>query len=126
MYEKSIPAWKSLLTLMIIALACMGAFLFTIDETCRSNIALRQPLYPNARIVEASHNLFRLRAMGETRMTLQSPDDEETVREWFRQLTLELLRTEQFRGIATVEYDVRAAEDGQGTLIFLYSECGSS
>ena len=113
MYEKTTPAWQSLLTLLIVALACMGGFVFTVDEVCRSNIALRQPLYPDAEIIQTTYDLFRPRAMGETRMTLRSADDEETVREWFRQLTLELLRTEQFRGIATVDYSVRPAEDGE-------------
>ncbi len=125
MYPKATPVWKSLLTLILFSLACMAVFVFSIDETCRSNIALRQPLYPNAEIIETTYDLFRPRAMGETRMTLRSPDDEETVMEWFRQLTLDLLRREEYRGLATVDYSVKPAEDGTGSLIYLYSECST-
>ncbi len=124
MYSKPTPLWKVFFFMLLGIFACMALFLFAIDEVCRTNIATRQPLYPDAEVVSSTHSLLRPRAMGITRMTLSTPDEEESVRQWFRDLTLDLLRRGEFRGIASVEYRVRSASEGAGTLIDLYSECG--
>ncbi len=124
MYHKSAPVWKVLLIMVGCTVACMGIFVFSLDEVCRANIAMRQPLYPNAEVITTEYSLLRPRAMGITRLTLATADDAETVRQWFRDLTIDLLQKGEFRGIASLNYHVRENPEGEGSLIDLYSECG--
>lgn len=124
MYHKTTPLWKVLLIMVGSTVACMGVFVFSLDEVCRANIAMRQPLYPNAEVMTTEYSLFRPRAMGITRLTLATADDPETVRQWFRDVTMDLLQREQFRGIASLNYQVHENPEGEGSLINLYSECG--
>lgn len=122
MYPKRTPAWKALLILFGSVLLFLGALVFAADEVCRTNIASRLPLYPGAEIVGDEYNFLRSRAMGITRMTLRTADDEETVRQWFRDLTLELLERGEFRGMAVINWQI--APSDEGTLIHIYTECG--
>ena len=56
---------------------------------------------------------YRPRSIGETRWLLHSDDDEETVKQWYRDLTMQVLEEKRTRGIAHSDYRVTAAESGR-------------
>ncbi len=116
---------RPLLFLILFSILCMGSMVLVADEMCHRNITRRQPLYPDAQRIEHNYNFLRSQGMGITRMTLETDDDEETVREWMRQVALELLEAEAFGGIATVSwrYEAISEDADSGTRIYLYSEC---
>ncbi len=79
--------------------------------------------YPGAETVNVEHkDWFRPRSIGETRWLLHSDDDEETVKQWYRDLTMQVLEEKRTRGIAHSDYRVTAAESG-GSDILLLSTC---
>lgn len=114
---------RPLFFLILASVFCMGSVVVVADEMCHRNITRRQPLYPDASIVDQSYNFLRPQGLGITRMTLETEDDPETVREWMRQVTLDLLQNDEFGGIATVNWRLEANDTGTGTRIYLYSEC---
>lgn len=114
---------RMMLYLILAGFACVLSMVAAADELCHRDISRRQPLYPNAEIVERHYDFIRPRAIGTTTLILSTPDDEETVRQWMREVTLDLLQREAFNGLATVMWDTEPDPDGSGTRIRLYSEC---
>lgn len=112
------------LGLLLAAFACIGPFLIGADITCRINIENWTPYYPDAMVVSVEHDSVRARALGTTTIVLHTTDDAETVRQFFRDHTLAMLRAERSRGIATTEWRVEEQPDGNGSVIYLYSACG--
>ena len=70
----------------------IGGILLLVDLQCAADIEgwWAQP-YPNAKTVDMQYDLFRARALGETRWILETSDDEQTVRKFYQELTLEVL-----------------------------------
>ena len=115
---------KSVLLLLLMAFACIATLLFTADRVCNADIELWIPFYPQATVVSSEHDFIRARAMGTTTIILATSDDEETVRQFYRDTTLALLDAEETRGLTSTSWDVQPNPDGTGSLITLYSECG--
>lgn len=116
--------FRSIIVLLVASLLFMGTLVLSVDEICRTDIARRQPFYPDAEMVQQDYNFLRPHAVGTTSTTLYTTDDEETVRQWMRDVTLDLLRREAFHGLATVIWDTQPDPATDGTFIQLYSECG--
>lgn len=80
--------------------------------------------YPGAQTISIEHDdWFRPRALFYTIWVLHSPDDVETVKQWYRDLTLQVLQEGRTRGLAYTDYKVNEAENG-GSVIVLSSSCG--
>ena len=83
------------------------------------------PLYPNGETVDVEYDLFRARALGVSKLIMESPDDVETVKQFYRDKRLETLNAGKSRGLAWSESFVVPLEDGQGSRIVLTSACGT-
>ncbi len=83
------------------------------------------PLYPNGETVLVEYDLFRPRALGETKWVLESSDDVETVKQFYREKRLETLDAGKTRGLAWSESFVTPLENGQGSRIIISSACGT-
>ena len=116
--------FKWLLLLLAIAFGCIGTVLIAGDQMCHLNIGQWTPIYPGATVISQEHDFIRLRAMGTSTIILSSPDDPETVRQFYRDNTLRLLQEEKSQGLASTHWAVEPNPDGEGSIIILYSECG--
>jgi len=109
----------------IAIIVAVGAVIFGIaDYACGRTIETWTPIYPNAEVVELEYNFIRPRGMGVTNMTLNSPDDVETVRQWYLDNMTKLSLQNAGRGSGTNSWDIDEAPDGQGSVIYLSSRCG--
>ncbi len=103
----------------------IAAALFGVaDVVCNSTIERWTPIYPNSEVVTLEYNFIRPRGMGVTKMTLHSPDDVETVRQWYLDNLDRLSKEDAGRGSGTNSWDIDEAPSGQGSLINLSSRCG--
>jgi len=123
--SKPRSALRIVMAMVGVSILCMAVFVLTADELCHRDIVKRQPIYPNATVIESQHDFIRTRAIGNSRMTLFTTDDIETVQAWMRETRLRLLNegVSLSGGLAMVRWDAEA--DGDGSLIYLYSECGT-
>lgn len=83
------------------------------------------PLYPNGETVSVEYDLFRPRALGVTKWIMESSDDVETVKQFYREKRLEVLDAGKTRGLAWSESFVTPLENGQGSRIIITSACGT-
>ena len=123
--RRSPPLGKSVLILLLFVFLCFLTLLVTVDQMCSTSIEQWIPYYPDAEVISVEYSLFRPRSMGETVTVLLTRDDEETVREFYRQTILALLDEQQTRGLARTHWDTEQNLDGDGTFIILSSECGT-
>lgn len=108
------------------AVAFICAILLLADIKCAYDIEnWWAPLYPNGETVEVEYDLFRPRALGLTKWTMESPDDVETVKQFYRDKRLATLNDGKTRGLAWSESFVTPLEDGQSSRIVLTSACGA-
>ena len=116
------------LMLIVAVLLCTGVLSFAVDRICYGNLSQRLPLYPNAAIKTRVHNLFTEFGMGNTAFVLISPDDPQTVRDWYAAETGTYLRqsvqndTPFFR-MAQGSVEVTHNPDGDGSQIILFGTC---
>lgn len=115
-------------TLISVALIAVGvAALATlvmgvIDRQCAADIERWLPLYPGAEVVSEQHTFLRARGMGETALTLHTPDGRQAVNRWYQDNTQRQAELDPNRGAATNRLRLADAPGG-GTLIHLDSEC---
>ncbi len=83
------------------------------------------PLYPNGETVSVEYDLFRPRALGVTKWIMESSDDVETVKQFYREKRLETLDAGKTRGLAWSESFVMPLENSQGSRIIISSACGN-
>jgi hypothetical protein len=111
-------------TMFLIAIGIAATAFLGSDQLCSMDIRRRLPNYPSAVVVKSEHNGIRLQAMGKSTLVFSTPDDPETVAQWYRQLTLEQLKKNRYSGLAAISRWSEANPDGQGTLIYYLTECG--
>ncbi len=123
--QKPTPLPKLIVILVGSALAFIALILLLADVKCNYDIENWWAVpYPGAETVSIQHDdWFRPRSLFETIWVLQSDDDMETVKQWYREKTLFVLDEERARGLAYSDYRVTEADAG-GSLIVLYSSCG--
>ncbi len=108
------------------SLLIIGGVLLAADIKCAYDIeGWWAPPYPDAETVSVTYDLFRPRALGETDWIMESPDDVETVKQWYRDYRLFVMEEERVRGLGWTETFVSPKEDGDGSLILLKSACGT-
>lgn len=116
---------KTALILIGSAFLFIAAIILIADIKCGYDIEnWWAPPYPNAETVRVEYDLFRPRALGETFWTMESADDVETVKQFYRDTRIATLKAGKTRGIANAESNVQPLENGAGSLIILYSTCG--
>ncbi|HLU12309.1 MAG TPA: hypothetical protein VK003_21705 [Oceanobacillus sp.] len=113
---------------------CVGTLTFAIDRVCYTGLSQRLPIYPNAEVRLRRHNMFSEFGMGNTAITLYSPDDPAVVRQWYGRQTGEYIRGTMDNGgmidrlalrIAQGDWDVTRDESGTGSLIILFGTCAN-
>lgn len=112
------------LLLIAIAFGCIGSILLAADLQCNSDIEAWAPFYPNGETVSIEYDFVRPRALGETVWIQESTDDEETVRQFYRDNVLKLLDSARTRGLASAEQSIEVDEETGLVRIILISSCG--
>ena len=124
--KKPASIFKTFVFLPIAALLFIAAIILLADIKCSYDIEnWWAPLYPNGETVEVTHDLFRPRALGVTRWIMESSDDVETVKQYYRDKRMETLEAEKSKGLAWAESSVQPLDDGTGSRIVLHSACGT-
>lgn len=115
----------AVLLIMVLMLACLAGSALVTDSLCQQGFAKRLPLYPDAEVKWERHNFLSKFGMGETVLVLTTPDDEETVHDWYVTTTAAAIRgsiddipMRLTRGEWTVD-----AEEGGGAQIILHGVC---
>ncbi len=121
--QRSTTVKRSILAMLAFTIICFLGMGATVDVVCHNSITPWLPFYPNARIVTQEHNFIRPHALGLSLTMLSTPDDLETVQQFYRENIISLLQKETARGLAATDWRAEENPDG-GTLIRLYSECG--
>ena len=117
---------KTSLILVGVSVTFIALLILVADIKCGYDIEnWWAPLYPNGKTVKREYDLFRPRALGETYWYMESTDDVETVKQFYRDTRIATLKAEKTRGIANAESAVHPLENGEGSLIILYSTCGA-
>ena len=117
---------KTTLILVGVAVVFLAAIILIADIKCGYDIEnWWAPLYPNGETVDVEYDLFRPRALGVSYWYMESTDDVETVKQFYRDTRIAALKAEKTRGIAASESAVHPLEKGEGSLIVLYSACGT-
>ncbi|MCY4537623.1 MAG: hypothetical protein OXE52_05255 [Chloroflexi bacterium] len=115
-------------TIMMVgaAVTFIAAIILIADIKCSYDIEnWWAPLYPNGETVSVEYDLFRPRALGMTTWILETSDDVETVKQFYRDKRLEVLKAEKSRGIAWSDSFVQPLENGPGSRIIISSACGT-
>ena len=116
---------KTTVIMFGIAVLFLAAIVAVADIKCNYDIEnWWAPLYPNGETVKVEYDFIRPRALGLTYWYMESPDDVETVKQFYRDLRIAKLQAGKTRGIAVSESAVHPLEDGEGSQIVLYSACG--
>ena len=125
--RKSASILRTALILVTASVIFIGGVILLADIKCSYDIEnWWAPPYPNGETVEIQYDLFRPRALGITTWIMVTDDDEETVKQFYRDKRLEILDQERLRGMAYSESSVFPRDDGQpGGKIVLYSACGT-
>jgi hypothetical protein len=120
------PVLGCLVVLVAIAL-CSGATMFAADRLCYGALSQRLPLYPNGTVISQTYNLFSAFGMGNTVVSIVTPDDQETVRNWYGAATGAYMRSSGggslFFTLARGQWDVSRGDNGEGSLIILFGTC---
>ena len=108
------------------AVAIIALIILLADIKCGYDIEnWWAPLYPNGETVEVEYDLFRPRALGVTKWIMESTDDVETVKQFYRDTRLATLQAKKTRGLAWSESFVQPLENAQGSRIVITSACGN-
>lgn len=124
--RKPLSLPRSCLVMVTACFLFVGGVIFLADIKCNYDIEnWWAPPYPNAETVSIEYDLFRPRALGVTDWLLESPDDVETVKQFYRDYRLMVMEEERLRGLGWTESFVTPKEDGDGSFILLKSACGT-
>ncbi len=108
------------------AVAFIATIILLADIKCAYDIEnWWAPLYPNGETVSVEYDLFRPRALGVSTWILESSDDVETAKQFYRDKRLATLQSGKTRGIQWSDSFVQPLEDGRGSRIILSSACGT-
>ena len=122
------------LGVLVALVLCLGTGTFAADRICNLGLTQRLPIYPNAEVRSRAHNLFSEFGMGNTVVTLYTPDEPDVVRSWYGQQTgtyaRETLQSDDFierlaQRWAQGQWEVGRDESGVGSQIILFGTCAS-
>ncbi len=132
MKRPSVKGLSGCLLVIILIAICGGTLTFAMDTMCYAGLTQRMPIYPGAEIVNEEHNMFRSFGMGNTTLTLFTPDDPETVRAWYAVRNGAWLRqslqstdagARMLRTFSQYQFDVTESPSGEGSQVILFGTC---
>ena len=117
---------KTFFVLVGTAVLFIGTIVLVADIKCRYDIEnWWAPLYPNGETVSVDYDLFRPRALGVTTWVMETSDDVETAKQFYRDTRIATLKAGKSRGLAWSDSYVYPLENGAGSQIVLVSACGT-
>lgn len=115
--------FKPFFVLILIICACSGISVVGVNFICISSATTWLPIYPGAQVVSDSHTFLSTFGMGETLLVLATPDAEPEVYSWYAVAIRKVSQQNNPPRIARTKWATAEGEDGNGTLITLYSAC---
>lgn len=134
MKKRNLNGGFGCLLVIILIVICTGTITLALDNICYAGLTQRIPIYPGAEIVNEEHNMFRQFGMGNTTITLITPDDPDTVRSWYASRNGTWLRqnlqssdpgARLLRTFSQYQFDVTEAPNGEGSQVILFGTCVS-
>ncbi len=117
---------KTFLILVGTAVLFIATIVLVADIKCGYDIEnWWAPLYPNGETVSVEYDLFRPRALGVTTWIMETSDDVETAKQFYRDTRIATLKAGKSRGLAWADSYVNPLENGAGSQIILVSACGT-
>jgi hypothetical protein len=124
MPRKALRLIRNIVFALLLIFACPAILIGGADISCGGLIDQWLPMYPGAEVVSVEYNFIRARASGRTMMTLSTPEEAETVRQFYRDNIIKLMEDQTPRGNASTSWEVEENTEGEGSLIHLFSVCG--
>lgn len=121
--KKPPSALPIFLILIFASVVCIGGILVTAGFQCAGDVEAWIPYYPEAEVVAQNYDLIP-RVLGSGATVLVSQDDVETVKQFYRDHTIEMLQSGRGRGLAGTDWQVVENPEGDGSQITLFSSCG--
>jgi hypothetical protein len=122
----------STLLITIAVLIAVTSLIAGIEIYCVNDSYYWMPLYPGAELLETQQQgYFRMRGMGITEQTYFSTAAVTEIRNWYRDYRREITEGQQnanpdaaIEGFGINTVSVIAADDGTGSIITYYTQCG--
>jgi hypothetical protein len=122
----------STLLITIAVLISIVALVAGIEIYCVNDSYYWMPLYPDAELLETQQQgYFRVRGIGFTEQTYFSTADVPEIRRWYRDYRREITSDQHndnpnaaITGYGINTFDLVPADDGTGSIISYYTECG--
>jgi hypothetical protein len=115
------------LVVIVAVFVCSAVTSFAADRLCYGALSQRLPLYPNATVTSRVHNLFSEFGMGNTVITMNTPDDPTTVRNFYGMASGAYMRSggngSLFFTLARGQATIASGEGGVGSQIILFGTC---
>ncbi|PJF23236.1 MAG: hypothetical protein CUN56_01915 [Phototrophicales bacterium] len=129
--EREPYSWRSCLVVILLmpfGVLILGLVFYTaVHFTCRYDFNTWVIDYPNAEVVEEDYSWLMPYSVGETVRVLYTPDRAATVRSWYNSQyrQLEIDGYTRNNSAARVSWRVVDAQDGEGSLIYIFCSCAS-
>lgn len=127
---KALRGGLGCLVIFLGILTCSGISFVAFDRICYDSLSRRLPFYPEAEIIFRTHNMLSEFGMGNTVITMHSPDEPDVVRSWYGRATGEYIRSAlrssniiTSTGLRIARADWSVVRDGDGTQIILFGTC---
>jgi hypothetical protein len=115
------------LVVIVAIFLCSGVTMFAADRLCYGALSQRLPLYPDSTVISQTYNLFSAFGMGNTVVSMTTPDDQQTVRNFYGRATSTYMDSRgsgsPFFTLAKGQWDVSRGDNGEGSLIILFGTC---
>ncbi len=128
--DRGQTSWRSVFTSIVILIivigGCIAGMLITTNILCANSLREKLLVYPGAEIIWERHSVATTFGIGETYIMLESPDDPDTVHEWYNRYNADLLRNRRDNRLlyfGSGEWSVGEQEDGTGSAIVLHGVC---
>jgi hypothetical protein len=114
--------------ILLLMFGCVLASFVFFDRTCYGYLSRRLPIYPGAEIVSRQHNFVSEWGVGNTVMTLYTPDAPEVVQAWYARESGGYLRQAIQSGdwgyrMAQGDWAVAPDARGTGSQVILFGTC---
>ena len=114
---------RAFIWLLVLVFGCPSSVFIVADVACNISINTWLPLYPGAKQISVDYNFIRPRGMGATLMTFETPDDPETVEQFYYDHFVDLVEQKIPRGVGGTDFSAEPNPDGEGSVLALYSHC---
>ena len=111
-----------ILVVPLFIVSILGLGFLGVDQMCIRDANRRLPFYPDAVKVNEQGNSLRSRGAGNSLVVLETEDSAETVDAWYEELSVDLLKSGNTRGINNLVRELESGDNGK-TKIFYISQC---